>query len=220
MQSGLETEEIIIYADTREMNTRIIPILKKCCSLREKQLKVGDYILSDRVGVERKSSEDFLQSIVDKRLFRQLEELKATFKKPLLIIEGGGLLDSDRNIHPNAIRGALASVTIDYSMPIIWTQTQMDTAHQLYLIARREQIEEKRSTGIRGKKKLYSTEDVQEFLVSGIPKISTEKSRALLKHFKTPEKIFTASEAELQKVDGIGEELAKQIRSLLTKKYM
>ncbi|MBI4170758.1 MAG: hypothetical protein HY514_03620 [Candidatus Aenigmarchaeota archaeon] len=218
MQSTF-TDGIVIYADTREMNTRIISILKKYCNVREKQLAVGDYILSDRVCVERKSSQDFLQSIIDKRLFIQLEELKNNFKKPVLIIEGDDLLDNARNVHPNAIRGALASITIDYAIPIIWTQTQMDTAHQLYMIAKREQIDEKRHVGIRGKKKTNSMAEVQEFLVAGMPKISTEKARRLLAHFKTPEKIFTASETELKKVEGIGEELAKQIRRIMTEKY-
>ena len=219
MQSGLATEDIVIYADTREMNSRVIPILKKFCDVREKQLKVGDYILSDRVCAERKTSEDFLQSIIDKRLFAQLKELKRNFKKPLLIIEGDGLLDNERNMHPNAIRGAIAAVSIDYGVPIIWTQTQADTAHQLYSIAKREQLEEKRTIGIRGKKKTISTQEIQEFLVAGIPKISTTKARNLLTHFKTPEKIFTADETELKKVDGIGEELARQIRKLLTERY-
>jgi len=182
-------------------------------------MPVGDYILSDRVCVERKTAEDFLQSIIDRRLFSQLENMKSNFKNPLLIVEGEQLLDSGRNIHPNAIRGALASICIDYSIPIIWTSTQMDTAHQLYMIAKREQLEEKRSIGIRGKKKTKSLAEMQEFLIAGIPKISTEKARNLLKHFQTPEKVFRASETELKKVDGIGDDLARQIRQLMSKKY-
>jgi len=218
MQSAF-ADGVVIYADTREMNTRIISILKKYCNVREKQLAVGDYILSDRVGVERKSSKDFLQSIIDKRLFAQLEELKTNFKKPVLIIEGDDLLDNARNVHPNAIRGALASITVDYAIPIIWTQTQMDTAHQLYMIAKREQINEKRPVGIRGKKKTNSVTEMQEFLIVGLPKISTEKAKNLLTHFKTPQKVFTASETELKKVKGIGDQLAKQIRKIMTEKY-
>jgi Fanconi anemia group M protein len=212
-------KDVVIFADQREANCRIIHILKKYCEVREKQLATGDYVLSDRVCAERKSSQDFVQSVIDKRLFRQIGDLKANFEKPVLIIEGGNPLDSGINIHPNALRGAMASIAIDYAVPIIWTASQMDTAHQLLAIAKREQIDEKRSIGIRNKKKFRSTDELQEFLVAGIPKISTEKARRLLKHFKTPENIFTASETELKRVDGIGDELARQIRKLLTSCY-
>lgn len=216
---AIENGNVVIYADVRERNARVVTILKKFCTVTEAQLKVGDYILSDRVGVERKSSADFVQSIVDRRLFAQVGELKSNFKKPLLIIEGNDVLDSARNVHPNAIRGAIASVSVDHGVPIIWTASQTDTAHQLYTIARREQLEGKKLTGIRGKKKPASVREMQEFIVAGLPKISTQKARNLLAHFGTPEKVFTAGEAELKKVDGIGDGLAKQIRSLVTEKY-
>ncbi len=218
MQSTF-ADGVVIYADTREMNSRIISILNKYCNVRETQLKVGDYILSEQVCVERKSSDDFLQSIIDKRLFEQLSSLKASFQKPLLIIEGGNILDNSRALHPNAIRGAIAAISIDYSVPIIWTATQADTAHQLLAIAKREQLERKKAVGIRWKRKARSVAEMQEFLVVGIPKIGTSKARSLLKHFRTPERLFTASEAELQEADGIGRELAKQIRKMLTERY-
>ncbi len=218
MQSAF-ADGVVIYADTREMNSRVIPILKKFCDVREKQLKVGDYILSEQVCVERKSSDDFLKSIIDKRLFEQLGNLKASFQKPLLIIEGDHVLDNSRAVNPNAIRGAIASVSIDYGVPIIWTETQADTAHQLLAIARREQLERKKTVGIRWKRKSRSVAEMQEFLVAGVPNISTAKARNLLGHFKTPEMLFTASETELKKVDGVGGKLAKQIRKLLTERY-
>lgn len=216
---GQRAESAVIYADTREANSRIIQILKKLCEVREKQLPVGDYILSSRVCVERKSSADFVQSIIDKRLFGQLEELKKNFSRPILIVEGGHMLENGRNVHPNAIRGALASIGVDYAIPIIWTQTQMDTAHQMLAIAKREQLGRKRLPGLRARKKTRSARERQEYLVAGLPKISTEKARRLLEHFGTPEKVFAASEADLKETDGIGDDLAKQIRRLLTEKY-
>jgi Fanconi anemia group M protein len=219
MQRAFGGGNVIIYADTRESNTRIPHILKKLCDVREKQLLVGDYILSERVCIERKTTPDFVQSIIDKRLFSQLETMKANYPNPVLIVEGGDILDNGRDIHPNAVRGAIAAISVDYAVPMIWTATQMDTAHQLFAIAKREQLDSKKSVGIRNKKKQRSMEETQEFLVAGIPKISTAKARALLKHFRTPERMFTASEADLMKVEGIGCGLARQIRRIMTEKY-
>jgi ERCC4-type nuclease len=207
-------QNVIIFADNREMSSKVVSILKKKCGLKIKQLDT-DYLLSSDVACERKTSEDFLQSIVDGRLFRQLKGMKA-YKHPILIIEGD--LEFNR-IHPNAVRGAIASIATEFSVPIVWTKNQLETAEMLYTIAKREQLEKKKSIAIRTKKKAKSMNQLQEFLVAGLPKISTATAKKLLKHFKTPEKLFIASESELMAVNGIGKELAKQIRSVLVKEY-
>ncbi|MEK6887693.1 MAG: ERCC4 domain-containing protein [Candidatus Aenigmatarchaeota archaeon] len=211
-------KQVIIYADNRE-NNKVTDILKHRCDLRQKQLAVADYLLSKRVAVERKTCEDFLSSMVDGRLFKQLGELKENFRTPVLIIEGNELFDSDRKIHPNAIRGAIASVATDYCLPIIWTKTPLETAEMLISIATREQITRNKSIALRGKKKAKSMNHRQEFLVAGLPQISTQTARKLLKHFGSPEKIFAATKEELMEVEGVGPKNAKRIRLVLAKKY-
>lgn len=213
------TNGVIIYADTRESGSRIIPILKKICTVREKRLTTGDYLLSDNVAVERKTSEDFVQSVIDGRLFRQVAGLRAAYPSALLMIEGESPLDTKRKIHPNAIRGALAALAIGYSLPVLWTRNQMETAHMLHAIAKREQVHNNRDIAIRTKSRKRSTNEEQEFLIAGLPKISTKIARRLLKHFRTPENIFKAGEDDLMKVDGIGRETAKAIRKILATRY-
>ena len=53
-----------------------------------KNLEVGDFILSDDVCVERKIVSDFVNSLLDRRLFTQAIEIKRNFDKPLFILEG------------------------------------------------------------------------------------------------------------------------------------
>jgi ERCC4-type nuclease len=212
-------EEIKIFVDTRERGSRIAAMLEKRCAIEEKQLPVGDYLLSKRVAVERKTASDFLSSLVDGRLFKQVEELKENFKMPLIIIEGGGLLDSERKIHPNAIRGALASITLDYGVPILRTDNNLETAEMLIAIAKREQLDKKKNNSLRGRKGKRSSNEMQEYMLSGLPKINHSKAKALLKHFGTPERVFTATREELMQVEGIGPKLARRIRLLMTKQY-
>ncbi|MBI3190254.1 hypothetical protein HYZ41_00970 [archaeon] len=145
--------------------------------------------------------------------------MKENFSNPVIIIEGETLFYEDRKIHPNAIRGALAAMTVDFSIPIIWTKNQLETAEMLFTIAKREQMEIKKSVSLRGKKKARSMNEIQEFLIAGLPNISREKAKNLLKRFGTPEKIFTASEDELKDAEGVGKKLAKNIRKIATKKY-
>ena len=211
-------ERVIIYADNREGNSRILNILKDRCDLREKQLPVADYLLSKSVAVERKTSSDFISSIVDGRLFKQMSELKENFKTPLLILEGNPLAN-ERKIHPNAIRGALASISLDFGIPIIKTENNLETAEMLLAIAKREQITKNKSIAIRGRKKARSMNHRQELLIAGLPQINTLTAKKLLKHFGSPENIFAASREDLETVDGVGPKMAKRIRLILAKKY-
>ncbi len=219
MQSAFKEEnQIVIYADNREISSNVANILRKRCIVREKQLAAGDYLLSKSVAAERKTTSDFLQSMTDGRLFEQLSRIKESFESVLLIIEGETLFD-ERNIHPNAIRGALASITVDMAVPIIWTATPLETAEMLFAIAKREQGEKKKSVGIRGKRKFRSMNQQQEFLICGLPEIGAISAKNLLKHFGTPEKVFSASEQDLQQVEGIGKAMAKKIRRILARRY-
>ena len=215
----MDEKKPIIYADKREVNSRILNILRDRCDLKEKQLAVADYLLSRHVAVERKTTSDFLSSIVDGRLFKQMNELKQNFRTPLLILEGNGLFNGERKIHPNAIRGALASISLDYGVPIMRTENNLETAEMLLAIAKREQFKTKKSFNVRGTKKAKSMNHRQEFLVSGLPQINTQTARKLLKHFGSPEKIFTASLEDLTNIEGVGTKTAKRLRLVLAKKY-
>jgi len=219
MSKKEQPKKPVIVADTRERE--IIRNLSPAKALiEEKQLQVGDFILSERVGVERKSIEDFLQSITDQRIFRQMENLARSFECPLLILEGNPeLLFLERNIHKNAIRGVLALIALDYKIPIIWTQNSRETAEQLFWIANREQVLEKKEIQVRANKKSATLQQQQEFLVAGLPGINSKRARKLLRKFKTPEKVFKANEKQLLKLEGFGEKMTKRMKEILREKY-
>lgn len=216
-ENAYPSKKIIIFMDSRESDPEIARELENCgCIVKKKMLHAADYILSDIVGIERKRYDDFLKSVTDQRLFSQLKALSENFQKPILIIEGE---KEESNIHPNAIKGAIASIVLDFSIPIVWTKSQKETAEFLFWIAKREQIEEGREVSVRAKRKAESLKSAQEFLAAGLPKISSVLARRLLEHFKSPEKIFGASENELRKIRGIGKKLSKKIREVLETEY-
>jgi len=214
-------DKISIIADKREKRTKTCAWLHSFdARIIEKQLDVADYIVSDRVGIERKTVQDFLQSVLDQRLFRQLEDLSASFAKPLLILEGDQkMLFLARNIHPNTIHGVLSSITLDYGIPIIWTHSPKVTAAQIYWMACREQGKEKRGLQTRVCKKTKNMVQQQQFLVAGLPNINSVLSKRLLKEFKTVKRVFSLDEEEIKKVAGIGEKKAKNISRLLNSEY-
>jgi Fanconi anemia group M protein len=215
------TGKVSIIADHRERASRTCEWLRAFnAQIIEKQLEVADYIVSEQVGIERKTVEDFLSSIMSQRLFRQLEDLSSTFEKPLMIIEGDQhALFSARNMHPNSIHGALSSIAIDYRIPIIWTTAPKTTAAQIYWMGYREQVKKGDSVSTRVCRKTRDTAQLQEFIVSGLPGINTMLSRRLLSHFGSPREVFWASEKELTGVEGVGRKKAKEIHCLLNGKY-
>src|SRR3989338_1203436 len=209
-----------VVVDTRE-NKNIVKHLEDFGSIVEvKQLLVGDYVCSERIIIEKKTTSDFINSIKDQRLFEQIQELKNSVEKPVLMIEGNPeLLFYESNMHPNAIRGVLSSIAIDNNIPILWTANTKESAGMIHWIARREQDDMKKEIQIRAKTTPFSDANHQEFIVAGLPNVSNVLSRRLLKKFKTVKKIFSAKPEQLMKVEGIGEEKAKKIWEMINKNY-
>ncbi|MCJ7450501.1 MAG: DEAD/DEAH box helicase [Candidatus Nanohaloarchaeota archaeon QJJ-9] len=208
---------LIIYVDDRE-NRIAKELSKKEVKVRKKRLNIADFIVSDRAAVERKTTKDFSDSIVDQRLFTQVQELKEEFEKPIIIIEGESLY-GHRDIHPNAIRGALSSIVLDYQIPIVWTKDEEETVENLIALAKREQEEQDRGISIRGEQRPTTEKELQKYVVSGLPNISDKLAERLLEKFGSVKEVFNSSETELKKVEGIGEGKAERIREIIDKEY-
>ena len=210
-----KTEEVedfkpVIYADSREGSSRVLRELERLnVDIKVKSLAVADYQVSDDVAIERKTNNDFISSIMDKRLYKQAKELVDNFKKPLMIIEGAELYSGF--IHPNAVRGAMVSIAVDFGISIIPTRSPEDTAAMIYRIAVREQTHEKSDIQIRTEKKPLTTWEQQLYIIESLPNIGPVTARKLLEEFKSVKNVINASENDLKKVEGIGDKIAKRI---------
>jgi len=205
-------EKVIIYCDDRERKL-IKELSNSDVIIRSVRLPIADFVISERVGVERKTSSDFVNSIIDQRLFIQLKELKKEFELPILLIEGNSFFE--RGVHPNAIFGALSSIALDFQIPILWSSNLKETKGILISLAKREQCESKKSFSIRGARKMKNAFELQKFIVSGLPNINNLLAERLLSHFKSIKKIFSASESELKEIEGIGKEKSKRIFDII-----
>jgi Fanconi anemia group M protein len=204
----------VIYADSREGNSSVLRELDKLdVEIKVRGLAVADYQVSDDVAIERKTVKDFTSSIMDKRLHKQAKELVENFKKPVMIIEGDNLYSGF--VHPNAVRGAIASIAVDFGIPIIPTRSEADTAAMITRIALREQGQERKAVQIRTEKKPVTTWEQQLYIVESLPNIGPVTARKLLEEFKTVKNIVNADEEELKKVEGIGNKIAKGIVSVV-----
>ena len=213
-----EQDNFKVYADSREES-----VAKKLVELglnvELKRLDIADYVLSEKVGVERKSVKDFVNSIIDKRLLTQVKALRENFERPLLIIEGEDDIYSVRNIHPNAIRGMLSAIVIDYEVPIIWTKNFIETAAFLKVLAKREQENKDKDFGIRFDKKPLTTKELQEFIVESLPGVGPKLSKSLLEKFKSIKDIAQSSKEDLSDIDKMGPKKAKDIYDIFRENY-
>ncbi len=214
------TKPVLVFADYREKGTGVLKeLVNQGASLKLEMLNVADYVLSPRCAVEFKTVEDFAQSIIDGRLLEQLRNLKKQYDRPVIIVEGSQDLYKVRNIHPNAIRGMLATIAVSYGIPIIYTKDTKDSAAQLLAIAKREQEMCKETFQPHAEKQLSTIQQQQEYIVSSLPNVGLNLAKDLLKHFRNVKNIVNASEQQLRLVDGVGEKKAKSIKDVFEKEY-
>jgi len=174
--------------------------------------------VSKEIVIELKTIEDFSKSIMDKRFFTQIREMKK-YPKQIIIIQGEESLYTQRNMDPNAIRGMLISIAIDYSIPIIWTNNATDTAIYLWTIVKREQKNEQDKMFTMHGTKNFSLNDYKEYIVSSFPGIGSSLSIELLKEFKNVKNIVNAELTELKKIKFIGETKAKNMKEVFETDY-
>jgi len=210
---------IRLIVDSRELPTAVARELTRLdVEISGESLEIGDYVASEDVAIERKETGDFIQSLIDGRLFVQLSALRSAYRRPVLIIEGEQIIGL-RAVNPASIYGALASIAIRIQIPILWTRNPEETANVLYRIAHLEQVESSKPLRTRSGDLKGTDAEALEYILSGFPGVDTVTSRAILSEFGTLERVFSSDQKELQKVKGVGPKIAGRIRRLLTTRY-
>ncbi len=211
-------ENIAILADHREKNNRVVKeLIELGVGVKTAQLEGADYIVSGNVAVELKQVPDFVASIIDGRLLEQLRDLKKMFEKIVVVIEGEEDIYSVRKVHANAIRGMLATIVLDFHIPVMYSKNAQDTAGLLFVMAKREQ--NKTSNFSLHQLKPRSKEHQIEYILASFPAIGLQMARAILGHFGSLQKVFNATEDELSSLPGIGKKTAQVIHSILAQEY-
>jgi len=196
----------MIIIDNREPEN-----IRKDLDCIVKRLDVGDYIIGDLL-IERKTPSDFFNSLFDRRLWTQLQNLKnAKGYIPLLIIEGNiwrGLADRSINGGSNALFGTFKTIIKSFRIPIL----QFDDSNDFKSFLRICDREEKRSSSIPlPVKKGRTLEEQKVFALSHIRGISYKTAKSLLDRFGSIKKLSCAKNEDLILVDGIGDKLTKNI---------
>jgi ERCC4-related helicase len=207
-----------IAVDDRETASRVVERLHTLgADLEIRRLECGDYAVGDRILIERKTTRDFMDTLVERDLLGQIRSIANAVPRPVLIVEGESLY-GERNIHPNAVRGALAAIAVDMGVTLLFTASAEETAEMIFVLAKRE--EGGRSEGSAHPRKSYRSEKEQiEYVLSAYPAIGPRHARLLLAHFGSLRAVIDAEREELQNVPGIGEKTARTIWELSRRPY-
>ena len=208
---GGDSETVEIVADQRELDSTIARDLstRDGIETRLETLAVGDYVLSDRVVVERKTVSDFLDTLTggDRSMFEQVGDAARNYARP------------ERNVHEKSINGALASLAVDFGASVMYTGDEGETADLLETIATREQDDGGREVSVHGEKQARTLPEQQEYVVSSVAEVGPVTARSLLDRFGSVEAVMTATHEELLTVAGIGDVTAERIREVVGSSY-
>jgi ERCC4-type nuclease len=193
---------------------------KKDLLVVEDFIECGDYLLSDGYAIERKTIQDFVASISDKRLFTQLNSL-VQYDNPILAIINDNKWEAfyfchNRYIH-NVYLGTLTTIMLSYSKVKIM---QFDTENEFisFIASLEKKINEDGKSHERPKvlmRKPESLQDRKENSLSCAKSIGIKTAKVCLAKYKTLEDLCRASERELEAI--IGKKAAENLYEMLHK---
>jgi len=213
----VKLENLRIIVDDREQKSGIPKLLKSVgLQVEMKTLPIGDYIVAPETIVERKSIRDLLASVFDGRLFDQCTRLKEHFEHPIILMEGNVDEIEEITDNPLIFYGALSTIVIEFKIPVIPTPSATHTAKLLVSMCSRK--ESHKGPFLKKIKKSSDLEKQQLSALCSLPGIGEKFAVRMLEKFGTPLRVFTATTAELSKVEGLGEARAKKIKKVLDTK--
>lgn len=196
-----EHKALHIIVDSRELNGTLVKHWQAYAGnfpgleLESRDLELGDFIIFNDIVIERKSSTDFMLSVMDKKIFGIVAKLKGEFDRVIYIVEGD-IFAPRFHSNPGALRDALAYISALEGVAVIPSPDASMSAELVYDMALYTQHGGKKAVSVRsGKPK--DVRSSQQYLVEGLPGVSAERARELLRVFGSAAKVFAANDNEL-----------------------
>ncbi len=207
---------ILIEIDHRESAAGIKEILriKEGICVEEKRLPIGDYLVNKHITVERKTTKDFVLSIIDGRLFSQAARLRRHTEIPFMVIEGTNLFQTGYDVDPQSIKGAIVSISVSWQIPLIFSKSPCGTA-EILIMAGAQDVKYYEEIQKRMGRRPKRIQTRKLYILQGLPGVGPRIAKRILEHFGSIEKIMSASEQELASIEGIGRKKASKIREIV-----
>ncbi len=203
-----ETRLLVDHREPREM----IEFFQRVENLKVEivALETGDFVIPDRLIIERKTAADLVRSVVDedKRVFYQTERMANSDLPGVLLLEGD--IYKQTNMKLNAITGTLSFISAIQGVSIIPTLSPIHSADMIVKLARHSIYGLGYHLSLRG---LGPKEPrlAAPFVLAGIFGVSEDMATILLRRFGSINKVCQATVAELRGIEGIGPKRAESI---------
>jgi len=190
-------------------------------------LDIGDYTFAD-VCFEAKSTFDFLSSVINKRLWNQLDNMDAKFVNNVVIVYGSFNDALENHLHyvnnkagqarmlRNKFDGAFGKIILDTDANIIWVSSARQAARLIAVVCKMHPIDREIHTPSIIRKRIATT-DLRIDVLCTVKGISPKKAKLLIEKFGSIMEIGEASIEEICELDGFGKVLAKRLIDVLNK---
>jgi ERCC4-type nuclease len=207
---------IIIDSHEASSASKIVKgLVERGAKVKSHPLSKGDYVLSDRCAVERKTVHDFVYTLTRRYLFDQLFGLKELYPTAIILLEGYlPIIYKFTRINPSAVWGAMFALARQ-GIALVHTTNYKETVDFLYTAAKQEQIVEKRIPVVHAAKKTETLADAQLYFVASLPNIGREKALAILKSYQTPMNALINVDGWAREVHGLGPVISKKVKKIL-----
>lgn len=187
--------------------------------LTEKQwLEIGDYVYSD-VCFEAKSTIDFLQSIINGRLWNQIDNMDRHFEHSIVIIHGSlhqamvypkyVKMQISEELLRNKFYGGIGKITLDTDCKLFWVEGPQKASKIITTICKMRPI--KRDIIKPQLLKRITTEDLRADMLCTINGVSEKKAKRLLTVFGSIMELGDTPAEEMAYIDGIGTTIGQRI---------
>lgn len=240
-------DDSIVIVDSREFRAPLPGLLYRIgFKVVPCMLTVGDYILTPKVCVERKSISDLIGSFKSGRLYEQAERMSEYYEIPVLLIEFDSNQSfslepfSEARLRPNSIKAqhpsssnrmqeeiqlSIAGLVMKFpKLRILWSSSPYQTAELfLELKAQREEpdVIKAVNAGTKDAKRVESEKETGDVAVinilQNIPGVTNVDQFTILKKVKTVKKLASMSEENWTSL--IGEDLGTRIYSYIQDNY-
>ena len=208
----------MIIVDSRE--TKCIKLLQsRTVDLKKEFLEVGDYLLPDSTGVERKKGKDTLASITDKRFYTQMINL-CQYSHPILAIISDNIwkdmyFSKSRWIH-SAYDGALYTIYAKFpKVRVLFFKTDEEFVDFLIALDKKLMSDTKGERPILLSRKATTIKEVKENCLAQIPGVGLKMSKKLLKKYHSIHSIAEADEKDMLTIDKLGKKTIINIKEAL-----
>lgn len=136
-----------IEVDDRE-DSKMLKILERVNVIPVvKRLKVGDYV-HDEVCIERKTIDDFCNSIIDGRLREQIKRMEKTYKKNFILISKG-IGQRKSEVHEHVVLANIASICARTDVCVLMFDDDYQLAYCMIKIFEKYEDEKKKERRLK-----------------------------------------------------------------------